>query len=85
MHEGVYGYDVAIDVFRGIEFPQDTSEVPQEAIPVWSVKKFDIADELIDVKNGIDSLVDIFVSDYQSVNPEKATPFHNKRRPYGYD
>jgi len=84
MHEGVYGYDVAIDVFRGIEFPQDTSEVPHEAIPVWSVKKFDIADELLDVKKGIVSLVDIFVSDYQSVNPERTETFHNKKRPYGY-
>jgi hypothetical protein len=84
MHEGVYGYDVTIEVFRGIEFPQDTSEVPQEAIPIWSVKKFDIADEIIDVKNGIGSLVDIFVSAYQSVNPKRTKPFHNKRRSNGY-
>lgn len=84
MHEGVYGYEVAIEVFRGIEFPQDTSEVPQEAIPVWSVKKFDIADELIDVKNEIGSLVDIFVSAYQSVNPKRTKTFHNKRRSNGY-
>jgi len=85
MDEGVYGYDVAVDVFREIEFPQDTSEVPQEAVPVWSVKKFDIAVELIDVRNEIDSLVDIFVSAYQSVNPERTTPFYNKRSPYRYD
>lgn len=84
MHEGVYGYDVAIEVFRRIEFPQDTSEVPQEAIPVWSVKKFDIADELIDVKNEIGSLLDIFVSAYRSVNPERTKTFHNKRRLNGY-
>jgi hypothetical protein len=84
MHEGVYGYDVAIEVFRGIEFPQDTSEVPPEASPIWSVKKFDIADELIDVKNEIDNLVDIFVSAYQSVNPERTKTFHNKRRSNGY-
>jgi len=84
MHEGVYGYDVAIEIFRGIEFPQDTSEVPQDAIPIWSVKKFDIADELMDVKNEIDGLVDIFVSAHQSVNPERTRTFHDKRRSDGY-
>ncbi len=62
MHEGVYGYEISLEVFRGIEILQDTFEVPSDASPVWSVKKFDIADEVTDINNEISILVDAFVS-----------------------
>lgn len=68
MQEGAYGYEISLEVFRGIEISQDTFKVPSEAIPVWSIKKFDIADNITDVNREIGSLVDVFVKGYQSVD-----------------
>ncbi len=75
MQEGVYGYEISLEVFRGVEIPQDTFKVPSEAIPVWSVKKFDIADKIADVNKEIGALVDAFVNVYRAVKPKMRTPF----------
>ena len=75
MQEGAYGYEISLDVFRGIEIPQDTFKVPSDATPVWFVKKFDIADGITDVNNEIGALVDVFIREYRSVNPKTNTPF----------
>ncbi len=68
MQEGAYGYEISLEVFRGIEIPQDTFLVPSEATPVWSVKKFDIAVKITDVNKEIGALMDSFVNGYRPVN-----------------
>ncbi len=68
MQEGVYGYDISLEVFRGVDILKDTFHVPSEAVPVWSVKKFDIAHDIMDVNKEIGALVDAFVNGYRSVN-----------------
>jgi len=75
MQEGAYGYEISLEVFRGLDIPQDTFKVPLEAIPVWSVKKFDIAGEITDINREMGALVDVFVNAYSSVNPKIRTPF----------
>jgi len=80
MQEGGYGYDIVIEIFRRIEIESETSEIPLESVPVWSVKKFDIADEMIDIRNEIKKLTGIFVRAYSSVNPRRADPFNRRGR-----
>ena len=80
MQEGGYGYDLVIEVFRRVEIESETSEIHPESVPAWSVKKFDIADEMIDIRNEIKNLTGVFVRAYCSVNPRRADPFNRRSR-----
>ena len=80
MQEGGYGYEVMIEVFRRIEMGSGSSEIPPESVPVWSVKKFDIADEMVDIRNEIKNLTGIFVHSYNSVNPRSLDPSNRRGR-----
>ena len=80
MQEGGYGYEVVIEVFRRIDMGSDPAEIPPESVTVWSVKKFDIADEMVDIRNEIKSLTGIFIRAYRSVNPRRLDPSNRRGR-----